>query len=348
MAQPVPVNPAPASTQADAGGHVRQHSHYRAILSLVLVVLILSSFGPAAKFVLNNSDITPFELACTRVLIGLAFLCMTVCVYDRPSVVLLAPREIGLLSVLGLLCVGIPYALSAWGLQHTTVINYVLIYSLVPSFTALFSYFMGKERLTTPKLTGIFLSLVGCVVAVSEGFARFSNMSFGFDLGEGLIALFALMMSASIVASAKIVMRYGAMTANTVMFGSSFVFLFIGNLIHEPPPREPISFLTAFTLIYIGITTAGVFLLRFFALRSLSPSTVGAFHNLVPVCTIFLAVVFLHEPLANHTILGTLAILAGVELVRRNAWIGKRKAAQAGIAGWSKQDVPPLPKIARM
>ena len=328
-----------------AGQH---HTHYRAMLSLIGVVFILSSFGPAAKFVLTHSDITPFELAGSRVLIGFVFLCMTVCIWDRPSLVRLSPRDVALLSSLGLLCVGVPYALSAWGLQYTTVTNYVLIYSLVPSFTALFSYFMGKERLTVTKLAGIVLSLLGCVVAVTHGFSKSSHNPLGLGFGEVLIALFALMMSASIVASAGIVMRFGAMTANTVMFGSSFIFLFIGILVFEPPPREPITMLTGFALLYIGVTTASVFLLRFFALRSLSPSTVGAFHNLVPIGTIGLAVVFLHEPLAWHTIIGAVAILAGVELVRRNTWFPKRAAPKIYPQGSSKQGVVPLRNIARM
>jgi drug/metabolite transporter (DMT)-like permease len=70
-------------------------------------------------------------------------------------------------------------------------------------------------------------------------------------------------------------------------------------------------------LAYIGLATAAVFLLRYRSLKSLSPATVGIYHNLVPVMTVLLAFVWLNEPLGIRTIIGGLAVFAGADLVRR-------------------------------
>ena len=63
--------------------------------------------------------------------------------------------------------------------------------------------------------------------------------------------------------------------------------------------------------------TAAVFLLRSRALQSLSPATVGTYHNLIPVCTVLLAYLCLDEALGVSTIIGGLMVITGAEVVRR-------------------------------
>jgi drug/metabolite transporter (DMT)-like permease len=275
---------------------------------------MLSSFAPATKYILQHSDLIPLDLACVRVMIGFLFLTVITLMWDRTELFYLRPMDVLRLSVLGVLGVGLSYAVAAWSLLHTTVTHYVLIYSLTPSFTALFSFLMGRDQANVLKVTGIFTSFVGCMISVSEGFHRV-RADFGY--GDALVFLFTVMISATIVWSAGIVKRYGAMVANTVMFGSSFVLLLLGTLLWGELPRERLSLMTLSLIIYIGVATAGVFMLRYLALQSVTPATVGAFHNLVPVCTILLAYVLLGEALEPHTIIGGATILAGIELVRR-------------------------------
>ena len=63
------------------------------------------------------------------------------------------------------------------------------------------------------------------------------------------------------------------------------------------------------------------FLLRCRSLQSLTPATVGAYHNLIPICTIAIAHLSLGEPVTAQTMTGALAVLLGTELVRRKpAW----------------------------
>jgi drug/metabolite transporter (DMT)-like permease len=217
---------------------------------------------------------------------------------------------LGLVGFLGVFS----YAIAAWGLMYSSVIHYALIYSLLPSCTATLSVLMGKDQMSLLKAVGIALSLIGCVVAVYHG-APYAEASFQF--GDVFILLFTLMMSAHIVLSSGIVKRFGVMVSNTVMFGISAFLLFLGSLEWPEPRHEEISPLIMGSVVYIGCATAAVFLLRYRSLQSLSPATVGTYHNLIPVCTITLAYLYLGESLCVQTILGGAMVVAGAEVVRR-------------------------------
>jgi drug/metabolite transporter (DMT)-like permease len=206
------------------------------------------------------------------------------------------------------------YAIAAWGLMNTSVVHYALIYGLLPSATAGLSVLFGHDRITVSKGLGIVLSLAGCVVALSLTAPREEA---AFQFGDWFVLLFTVMMSAHIVCSSGIVKRFGVMVSNTVMFGSSSLLLSFGSMAWPNAGQDDSSPLVMVSVFYIGCATAAVFLLRCRSLQSLSPATVGTYHNLIPVCTMGLAFLCLDEPLGAGTILGGLMVLVGAEVVRR-------------------------------
>jgi drug/metabolite transporter (DMT)-like permease len=132
------------------------------------------------------------------------------------------------------------------------------------------------------------------------------------------VFLFTLMMAAHIVMSMHIVRRHGVLTANTAMFGTSAVLVSGCSMAwSEPAPAADLSWNVWSAVLFIGLGTAGVFLLRCRSLQSLPAATVGAYHNLIPICTIAIAHWYLGEPLTGPTLIGALAVLLGTELVRR-------------------------------
>lgn len=283
------------------------------LLCLLGVVLLLSSVTLVIKYVFQHSTVQPLQLAMIRVAIGFVLLFAITLLWDWRGLVSLAVRDIVRLAFVGLLGV-FSYAVAACGLMQTSVTHYALIYSLLPSSTATLSVCLGKERLSPIKLTGIMLSLVGCLVAVS---GEASSLELSFHFGDALVLLFTVMMSAHIVFSAGIVKRFGVMVANTVMFGSSAVVLLMGSWQWTQPKHAAPSSLILASVIYVGLATAAVFLLRSRSLQSLPPATVGTFHNLIPVATIILACVCLGESIGALTLIGGTTVVAGAELVRR-------------------------------
>lgn len=280
---------------------------------LLGVVLLLSSVTLTVKYVFQHSGMHPMGLAWFRVMIGFLFLFTITLLWDRRGLQSLATADVVRLGLVGLLGV-FSYAIAAWGLMYTSVIHYALIYGLLPSCTATLSVLFGKDRMNLFKVMGIGLSLVGCVVAVYQG-APYADTNIQF--GDVFVLLFTIMMSAHIVLSSGIVKRFGVMVSNTVMFGSSSLLLFLGSLEWSEPLHEEVSPLIMASVLYIGCATAAAFLLRYRSLQSLPPATVGTYHNLIPVCTILLAYLYLGEPIGIQTILGGAMVVTGAEVVRR-------------------------------
>ena len=283
------------------------------LLCLVGVVLLLSSVTPLVKYVFQHSHLHPIRLASFRVMIGFLVLLTITWLWDRRGLMSLSADGLLRLGFVGFLGV-FSYTIAAWGLMHTSVVHYSLIYGLLPSCTAALSVLSGHDRMTIPKCLGVLFSLGGCVVAicfaVPDGEAAV-------HWGDLFVLLFTVMMSAHIVFSSGIVKRFGVMVSNTVMFGSSSLPLLFGSMPWSEALQEEASPLIMLSVLYIGCATAAVFLLRCRSLQTLSPATVGTYHNLIPVCTVLLAYVWLGEPLGLSTVVGGIMVILGAEVVRR-------------------------------
>lgn len=288
-------------------------THAVPLACLIGVVLLLSSVTPVIKYVFQHSQVQPIGLACFRVMIGFVFLLSITWLWDRRGLMSLSTADMLRLGLVGFLGV-FSYAIAAFGLMHTSVVHYALIYGLLPSCTAALSVLFGHDRMTIPKCLGVLFSLGGCIVAIS--FAAPYDES-AIRWGDLFVLLFTMMMSAHLVFSSGIVKRVGVMVSNTVMFGASSVLLFFGSIPWSNSVQQEASPFIMVSVLYVGCATAAVFMLRCRSLQSLSPATVGTYHNLVPVCTVFLAYVCLGEPLGMTTVLGGLMVLVGAEVVRQ-------------------------------
>ena len=306
------------------------------LVCLVGVILLLSSVTPVVKYVFQHSHLQPIGLACFRVMIGFLFLLAITWLWDRRGLMSLSAPDVVRLGIVGFLGV-FSYAVSAWGLMHTSVVHYALIYGLLPSCTAVLSVLFRHDRLTIQKCLGILLSLGGCIVAISSAAPRDEAT---IRWGDLFVLLFTVMMSAHIVFTSGIVKRFGVMVSNTVMFGSSCVLLLFGSMPWSgaleqqtlPPP-------IILSVLYIGCATAAVFLLRCRALQSLSPATVGTYHNLIPVCTVLLAYLCLDEALGVSTIVGGFMVIVGAEIVRRP------QVCLLSAPNWARSPLPALENI---
>jgi drug/metabolite transporter (DMT)-like permease len=303
----------------DDSGRKESLSQAVPVLCLLGVVALLSSITPVMKYVLQHSGLTFLSVANVRIVIGFLFLAGITACWDWKGLRALGISDAVRLGLLGLLGVG-SYVVAAYGLLYTNVTHYALIYSLLPTFTAFFSWCLAKEHLSWSSLAGIILSWAGCSVALA------SNLDVGaieVGFGDPLVLLFTLMMAAHIVLSTHIVRRHGVLIANTAMFGSSAVLISgcavaWGDAV--PPADLRLSVLSA--VLFIGLGTAGVFLLRSRALQSLTPATVGAYHNLIPICTIGIAHWSFGESLTMQTAIGGFAVLLGTQMVRNGPrWI---------------------------
>jgi drug/metabolite transporter (DMT)-like permease len=294
-------------------GTRRPTSQLVPMLCLVGVIILVSAITPAIKYTLQHSAVDFLELASSRVVIGFLFLAGITMWFDFQGLRALTARRLGKLTLLGVLGVG-AYPIGAWGLVYTSVTHFAIIYSLLPTFTTLISMARGKDQANVATMIGLLVSWTGCVLAVLAGP---SVPGMGWGVGDALILLFTLMMSVYLVVSTRTIKQVGVWTANTTMFGSASLVILSGEAVRGTAPSGSLSLVVVALLLFIGTATAGVFLLRSRALQSLSPAVVGSYHNLIPICTIGLAYLWLNEAVTVYTLLGALAIVTGTEMVRR-------------------------------
>ncbi|HSF69573.1 MAG TPA: DMT family transporter [Nitrospira sp.] len=294
-------------------------SHFLPVLCLLGVIALLSSITPTMKYLLQHSSLTFLSIASGRIVIGFVFLAAITACFDWKGLRSLSLVDGARFGVLGLLGVG-SYVVAAYGLLYTNVTHYALIYSLLPTFTAFLSWCLGQDRLRVSSVFGITLSWIGCTTALMP---NLDTGLIGISWGDPLVLLFTFMMAAHLVFSMRIVRRHGVLAANTAMFGTTAVLISGCTVaLNEPAPSVDLSWSVWGAVLFIGLGTASVFLLRCRSLQSLSPTTVGAYHNFIPICTIGIAHVSLGEPLTTQTLLGALAVLVGTELVRRKPmWV---------------------------
>lgn len=57
----------------------------------------------------------------------------------------------------------IPYCLRAWGLQYITTTKSALLFNFMPLFTAVFSYFFLREKMTILKIAGLCIGFFGMI-----------------------------------------------------------------------------------------------------------------------------------------------------------------------------------------
>ncbi|MGH7258757.1 MAG: DMT family transporter [Nitrospiraceae bacterium] len=305
----------------DRGGpstsSLAKHPHLVPMVCLAGVVLLFSTVAPATKYVFQISQLDPNILACARVGIGFLFLLPATLVSDSRGLASLTWRHMVRLTALGWLGV-VSYAVAAWGLQYTTVSHYILIYSLIPTFTTIFGICLGSHVLRPLTVVGVVCASLGCVIAISD---NSMSADWTFNFGDACALLYTVMMAAHMAWSGGIAKQFGVLTANTVMFGMSFLVLLLVALVSGKQPGT-MSFALIGMVVYIGLATVGAFMLRYRCLRSLAPATVATYHNLIPICTILLAHLSLDEPIDSHLVLGGLTILMGIELVRGNYELG--------------------------
>ena len=303
-----------SSSRIDAPPAKDSTSQLAPMLCLLGVVALLSSITPTMKYVFQHSSLTFLSIASGRIVIGFLFLAAVTACLDWKGLRSLSIADGARFGVLGILGVG-SYVVAAYGLLYTNVTHYALVYSLLPTFTAFFSWCLAKDRLTASSLIGIALSWMGCLVAL---ISNLETRTLEFAAGDPLVLLFTFMMAAHIVLSMSVVRHHGVLTANTAMFGVTAI-LISGCTVAwgEPASTADLSWSVWAAVLFIGLGTASVFLLRCRSLQSLSPATVGAYHNFIPICTIVIAHVSLGEPLTVQTMIGALAVLLGTELVRR-------------------------------
>ncbi len=280
---------------------------------LTITVILWGISGPIAKYALES--FTPQALLTAR--FGLITLILAILLKFQLKIPLL-PKKNRLtfclsISLLGFLGTVGQIGLIYWGLQHTSSIEATLLISTSPILVALISHILIGEQITSKKLLGISLGLLGTAIIVLGPLLREHKFLTGSNLGNMLILGGNLCWSFYAVLSKKqLRTKMSPMLLTFWMFFIGFLGMaFISLITHTNLPTFTLPRLGSIAFLAIGPGIIA-YLCYQTALKSISPTDADVFNYLTPIVATPLGFFWLHEPITYAFILGSVIIALGV------------------------------------
>lgn len=290
----------------------------RAVLyiKLVLTAVFWGGTFVAARVVALESG--PYSAAFLRFLVASLFLVAFV-VKEHDRIVLPERRHLFLLAMLGLTGVFAYNVFFFSGLKTIAAGRASLIIAANPVFIALFSALFFREKLGPLKILGIAVSVAGAAVVVARGNPL---ALFGGNIGVGelyIVGCVASWVAYSLFGklairdlSPLLAVTYACIIGAAGLFFPALAEGMFGSIAHYSIS----AWLGIFYLGYLG--SALGFVWYYEGIRVVGPSRAGVFINLVPLSSVLLAFLILHETLDASMLIGALCVILGVYLTNRS------------------------------
>lgn len=268
----------------------------------------------ATRLVAN--DISPASLAFLRYAIGVACLIPAIAMAQR---VRFARADILPIAALGIGQFGVLIALLNYGLKTVPAGRGALIFASFPLITLVVAALVGHERITANKIIGIFATLLGVFLALSD--KMFGNASAASSSGELAILAAAAVGAICSVLYRPYLRRYPTLPVSAFAMAAAAAALLIPAMFDDlfvAPARLSASAWAA--IIFIGLSSGSFYVVWLWALKTIAASRVTVFLALSPITAALLGAAFLGEPL-------TVATIAGVACVAMGLWVANRETA---------------------
>lgn len=247
-----------------------------------------------------------------------------VCIGALVLSVIVAIRRVGLprdlvmwrrFVLLGILNNAVPWTALAWAQQTLPSGLTALMMAMVPMSSLLVSVFVGIERMTLPRLTGLLLSLAGVALMV------------GGDIGDidrvtamlVVLAATALYAVGAVYAKQRISGQVQPLALATGQVIASSVIMLPVSLIFEPQPQlGDLDLIAIASLTALGALGTGIAFLVFYTLIArVGPTNATMVTYLVPVVAVIAGAVLLDERLGSLTLAGGIVVVIGIWLSQR-------------------------------
>ncbi|MBT3281699.1 MAG: DMT family transporter [Cryomorphaceae bacterium] len=202
------------------------------------------------------------------------------------------------------------------GLELSTPINSGVIITLSPILVLILSYFFLKEKVTLKKILGIIIGFSGAVFLILNTSKTGMNAP-NIPLGNSFFLLNASAYAGYLIVVKPLTSKYNIFTIMKWLF-------LIGLILSAPITYNQfvevnwleLPWFAIWRMAYVVIgTTFLTYLFNIYALKTLSPTTVGSFIYLQPIITIVFALITANDTLDSIKLLSCLIIFIGVYLV---------------------------------
>lgn len=294
---------------------MRTSRETRAFLLLILVTFVWAGLMPTGKIALQS--VPPLTIAAIRLTIGS---CLLRWYMGRNPAhhVPWSPRLVGTFALLGLAGYVVGLACSYYGLRLTTVTNAALLNAASPVSLALLSFLFLKERLSTPALIGIVLSVIGVGIIITRGSLEVLVNS-QYNLGDLILLATQVSWGAYTIYGRHLMLSISPLAATTYTYIAGACWLIIASLTLEWGQWNLANTSLSSWIAIAYQTVFGTFAHFWFydAVSTIGPSRAGIFLNLVPVMAIGIAYFFLHETITIPHLIGGAVVISGIVVATR-------------------------------
>lgn len=277
-------------------------------------LLLCCIWGSTWLFIkLGLEDLPPFTFAGIRFVIAVTILASIIAIRGLPLP--RARRDWLLLIVSGVLAFCVNYGLLFWGEQYISSGLAALLQATIPAFGLVIAHFyLPGERMTTAKVLGIVLGVIGVAVV-------FSNQ---LDVAgpKAVAGCAALIVSSGGAAYSNVLVKtYGknlnpAILAGGQMFFGMIPLLLIGIPVEGNPLRFHWTPMAVFALFYLAIVGSVVaFLLYYWLVQHMDVTKTMLIALVTPVVAVTLGMLVLNEELHSRTLAGGMMIISGIAII---------------------------------
>ena len=235
---------------------------------------------------------------------------------------LLAPKEkierVDFLKIIFASILGMCINMLAFfrGLELSTPINSGVIITLSPVLVLILSYFFLKEKITIKKILGILIGFSGAVFLILNSSKTGINAP-NIPLGNSFFLLNASAYAGYLIIVKPLTRKYNIFTLMKWLFLIGLILstpITFNQFIEVKWTELPWFAIWRMGYVVIG-TTFLTYLFNIYALKKLSPTTVGSFIYLQPIITILFALITANDTLDTTKILSCILVFIGVYLV---------------------------------
>jgi drug/metabolite transporter (DMT)-like permease len=284
-----------------------------AVLAAAITGIQVGAAITATRYV--AADISPASLAFLRYAIGVACLLPVVALtrirFARADIVPIAALGIGQFGVL--------IALLNYGLKTVPAARGALIFASFPLLTLVVAALLGHERVTVRKIGGIFATLLGVFLALSDKVLSSASVH-GWAALTGELAILASAATGAIcsVLYRPYLARYPTLPVSAfAMLAAALALLLpaaLGDLFVAPGQLSRSAWAA---IVFIGLSSGGGYVLWLWALKNIAATRVTVFLSLSPITAAALGVVFLREALMAGMVAGVVCVAAGLWIASR-------------------------------
>ena len=202
------------------------------------------------------------------------------------------------------------------GLELSTPINSGVIITLSPVLVLILSYFFLKEKITIKKILGILIGFSGAVFLILNSSKTGINAP-NIPLGNSFFLLNASAYAGYLIIVKPLTSKYNIFTLMKWLFLIGLILsapITFNQFIDVKWTELPWFAIWRMGYVVIG-TTFLTYLFNIYALKKLSPTTVGSFIYLQPIITIIFALITANDTIDTTKILSCILVFIGVYLV---------------------------------